>query len=110
MILSWRWVGAGAGLAAMVMLTGTASAEPAVTAITCTNPASGFTWQIKIDFANSTVDSNPAQISASEITWFDPKDDSSYTLDRASGKLTKVFASATGGNFLFHRCAVSKSG
>ncbi len=33
------------------------------TAITCTNPVSGASWQIRIDYDRSTVDSNPARIS-----------------------------------------------
>jgi hypothetical protein len=73
-------------------------------AITCTNPASGATWQIKIDYDKSTVDSNPARISPSEITWRDLKDGWNYTLDRKSGNLTVIIASATGGNFLYDRC------
>jgi hypothetical protein len=73
-------------------------------AITCTNPVSGATWQIKIDYDKSTVDSNPARISASEITWRDLKDRWNYTLDRKSGNLTVIIASSMGGNFLYDRC------
>ena len=39
------------------------AAPPSGSTITCTNPASGASWQIKIDYAKGTVDSNPAQIS-----------------------------------------------
>ena len=73
-------------------------------AVTCTNPASGATWQIKIDYDHSTVDSNPASISESQIKWRDAKDGWNYTLDRKSGNLTVVLASSTGGNFLYDRC------
>ena len=51
-------------------------------AITCTNPASGASWQISIDYDKSTVDSNPARISDAEISWHDAKDGGNYTLDR----------------------------
>jgi hypothetical protein len=73
-------------------------------AVTCTNPASGATWQIMIDYDHSTVDSNPARISEKEIWWRDAKDGWGYTLDRKSGKLTVVLASATGGNFIWDQC------
>ena len=74
------------------------------TAITCTNPVSGASWQIRIDYDRSTVDSNPARISDTEISWRDAKDGWNYTLDRKSGNLTVILASATGGNFLYDRC------
>jgi hypothetical protein len=74
------------------------------TAITCTNPSSGATWQITIDYDHSTVDSNPADISDAVISWHDAKDGWGYTLERKSGTLTVVLASATGGNFLHDRC------
>jgi len=100
------WPGGFAAAMALWAGAGAAAAEAGATAVTCTNPASGYTWQIEIDYAKSTVDSHPARISASAISWHDDKDGNSYTLDRESGKLTQVFASATGGNMLFHRCAV----
>jgi hypothetical protein len=87
-----------------------AEAPPGETAITCTNPASGTTWQIMIDYAKSTVDANPARASATEISWHDDKDGGNYTLDRASGKLTMVAASSTGGYFLYHSCKLKNSG
>src|ERR1700722_12620896 len=73
-------------------------------AITCTNPVSGTSWQIKVDYDRSTVDSNPARISSSEISWRDQDDGWNYSLDRKSGSLTVVLASSTGGNFLHDRC------
>ena len=73
-------------------------------AITCINPASGATWQIKIDYDHSTVDSNPARISEIEISWHDATDGGNYTLDRRSGNLTVIVASSTGGYFLHDRC------
>jgi hypothetical protein len=79
-------------------------AQPGGTPVTCTNPVSGTTWQIRIDYDRGTVDSNPARISAGEIAWRDLKDGWNYTLDRKTGNLTVIIASATGGNFLYHRC------
>jgi hypothetical protein len=79
-------------------------AQPRETPVTCTNPVSGTNWQIRIDYDKGTVDSNPARISAGEIAWRDLKDGWNYTLDRKTGNLTVIIASATGGNFLYHRC------
>jgi len=81
-----------------------AQAQRGEAAITCTNPASGATWQITIDYDRSTVDANPARISDGEISWRDAKDGWYYKLDRKSGNLTVTLASATGGNFLYDRC------
>ena len=74
------------------------------TMITCTNPASGATWQIKIDYDHSTVDSDPARISDTRISWRAASDGGNYTLDRKTGNLTVVLASSTGGSFLYDRC------
>jgi hypothetical protein len=73
-------------------------------AVTCTNPYSGATWQIRISYARSTVDSNPARINEATISWRDAKDGWNYTLDRKSGKLTVILASSTGGSFLYDQC------
>ena len=72
--------------------------------ITCTNPFSGVSWQIKIDYDRGMVDSNPARIDGTSISWRDSSDGRNYSLNRKSGKLTVVVASATGGNFLYDRC------
>ena len=72
--------------------------------LTCTNLVSRVTWQIKIDFAASTVDSNSARISSAEISWHDATDGGNYTLDRKSGALTVIIASSTGGYFIHDRC------
>lgn len=90
--------------ALMVVAVTDAHAEAAVTAVTCINPSSGTRWQLRIDFEHSTVDANPAQISAATISWHDAKDGGNYTLDRNSGRLTVVVASSTGGYFLHHQC------
>ena len=98
-----------AGLAAALVI---AIAAPAVSAepqhgeraITCMNKSSGTTWQIKVDYDHSTVDTNPASISDSKIAWRDANDGWRYTLDLKSGDLTVVLASSMGGNSYFHRC------
>jgi hypothetical protein len=86
----------------VLMIIGTAQAGE--TAITCTNPVSGTSWQIAIDFSKATVDSNRAKSTRDEISWFDPKDGGNYTLDRKSGDLTAIVASSTGGYFRHGRC------
>jgi hypothetical protein len=98
-------IGAMAIGAMAIVLAGSALGAPAgQSAITCTNPASGTQWQIKIDYDHSTVDSNPARISDGDISWHDASDGGNYTLDRKSGNLTVVVASSTGGYFLYDRC------
>jgi hypothetical protein len=95
-------------IAALVLVmaasAGAGGAQHGQAAITCTNVASGTSWQIKVDYDKATVDSNPARISDAEISWHDPSDGGNYTLDRKSAKLTAIVASSTGGYSLFHRC------
>jgi hypothetical protein len=81
-----------------------AEAQRGETAITCANPISGATWQIKIDYDRSTVDANPARFSDAQIRWKAAADGGNYTLDRKTGNLTVVMASSTGGSFLYDRC------
>jgi hypothetical protein len=93
------------GLVVMAVgMVGSAHAQHGESAVTCANAVSGAAWQIRIDYDRSTVDSNRARISNTEITWKDAKDGWNYTLDRKSGNLTVIIASATGGNFIYHRC------
>ena len=80
-------------------------AQAGEVAFNCTNPFSGASWQIAIDYDRRTVDSNPARISDMEVSWRDAKDGWNYTLNRKSGKLTVILASATGGNFLYDHCS-----
>ena len=88
-------------------LSGTGRYSPARAAessITCTNPASGAHWQIRVDYERGTVDSYPARITETNISWHDAADGGNYTLDRKSGNLTVVIASSTGGYFVYDRC------
>jgi hypothetical protein len=80
------------------------AAQPGAAAITCTNPNSGTSWPISIDYAAATVDSYPASISDTTITWRNAKDLGHYTLDRKSGDLTIIYASSTGGYFVYDKC------
>ena len=97
-----------AGLAALIALIAASAigvwAQHGAAAMICTNLASGTSWQIRIDYDRGTVDSNPARISEAKITWHDAANGGNYTLDRASGNLTVVVASSTGGYFLYHHC------
>src|SRR6202171_6248121 len=74
------------------------------TAVPCTTVSTGANWQIRIDFDKATVDSNPARISDTQISWHDATDGGNYTLDRKSGNLTVIFASSTAGHFIYDRC------
>jgi hypothetical protein len=93
--------------AALAVAGFASSAQAGEIAVSCTNPFSGANWRIAIDYDRKTVDSNPARISEDEISWRDAKDGWKYTLDRKSGKLTVVLASATGGNFLYDNCKLA---
>jgi hypothetical protein len=102
-------------LAAAIAVLGPGLALPAIyseaqaneTAITCVNPASGATWQIRIDYDKSTVDSSSARITDTAVSWR-ATDGGNYMLDRKSGELTAIIASSTGGYFLHDRCALGK--
>ncbi|MGO8919394.1 MAG: hypothetical protein ACLQJR_26120 [Stellaceae bacterium] len=99
-----------AALAACMAVPAIGGEAPSgVTAITCTNPASGASWQISIDYEKGTVDANPARVSDAKISWHDAKDGGNYTLDRRSGDLTVIVASSTGGYFLYDRCKLKNS-
>jgi hypothetical protein len=99
-----RLLAAGiAALTVVISVPATGVEAKRQTNITCTNAASGANWQIKIDYDGKTVDSNPAYFSDARISWHE-KGGVNYTLDRKSGDLTVVFASSTGGSFLYHRC------
>lgn len=91
-------------LAALAFAIAAAQAAHADGAITCSNPYSGASWQISVDYDRGTVDSNPARISDSEMSWHDAKDNSNYTLDRKSGRLTITVPSSTGGYFVYDQC------
>jgi hypothetical protein len=107
-----KWVLAAGitGLAAdLVVPTINGHAQERETVITCVNPVSGTSWQIVVDYSKATVDSNPAEISRTRISWFDPRDGGNYTLDRKSGDLKISVASSTGGYFRHGRCGVEKS-
>src|SRR5262245_61965353 len=104
-VLSWLPAAGISALAAAIAVPSmSVGAQRGETAITCTNPVSGATWQIRIDYDRSTVDSNPARISDTKISWHDAADGGNYTLDRKSGNLTVIVASSTGGFFLYDRC------
>ena len=98
------------GLAGLALPTIDGYAQESETALTCTNPANGMSWQILIDYRKPAVDSNPAEMTRAGISWFDPKDGSNYTLDRRSGDLTATVASSTGGYFRRARCTLEKPG
>lgn len=101
------WIAVLATGLAVAVIDG--DAQDGETVTTCTNPVSGASWQITIDYRKVTVDTNPAEITRSEISWFDPKDGGNYRLDRKSGNLTASVASSTGGYFRHARCSLKNS-
>jgi hypothetical protein len=107
-VLAVGMAGLAAGLTA-TMIDGQGRASETAITITCTNPMSGASWQIAIDFDKATVDANRAQITDTKISWFDPTDRSNNILDRKSGDLTAIVASSTGGYFRHGRCDLETS-
>jgi hypothetical protein len=79
-------------------------ARAATITFRCTNPKSGTTWEVKVDYNRSTADSFPAKINGSQIAWHDTLHGGYYYLDRASGALTFRNASSTGGYATHHTC------
>ena len=80
------------------------AAHAAATTFRCTNPKSGTTWEVKVDYDRGTADSFPAEITGSQIAWHDTLHGGYYFLDRASGALTFQNASSTGGYATHHTC------
>jgi hypothetical protein len=70
----------------------------------CTNPKSGTTWNVKVNYDRSTADSFPAKITKNQIAWHDTSHGGYYYLDRASGALTFKNASSTGGYAIHDTC------
>jgi hypothetical protein len=99
-----RWIPETAVAATLAIGAPTSGASRPPTILTCTNLVSGFSWQIRVDFQGKTVDSNPARISSTEVSWHDARDGGNYSLNRASGSLTVIFASSTGGYFIHDLC------
>ena len=99
-----RPLAAAIAILAAGLAVSAAAAQSGASVITCTNPASGASWLITIDYDKATVDSNPARISDTKISWRSAKDLGNYTLDRKSGDLTVIVASSTGGYFVYDHC------
>jgi hypothetical protein len=97
----------GGALALIFAAPATGYAQHGAKAVACTNNASGASWQINIDYDNSTVDTLPASIGADQISWH-TTDGQFFKLDRKSGDLTVVLASSTGGFFVYDRCKLAE--
>ncbi|MGH6823418.1 MAG: hypothetical protein ACREC4_08005 [Methylocella sp.] len=94
-------------VATLAASIGAAGAQPGRQSkgdLQCTNPNSGTTWDVKVDYDRSTVDSFPAKITNSQVSWHDTLHGGYYYLDRASGALTFKNATGTGGYALHHTC------
>lgn len=101
---SWTLAVAAGALVVGVPVSPAFGAKQPQTVFLCTNLVSGASWLIKINFDDSTVDSNPARISDTEISWHGASDGGNYTLDRKTGNLTVIVPSSTGGYFIHDRC------
>jgi hypothetical protein len=88
----------------LTALSDARGARPAAVIYRCTNLYSHFSWDIPIDYAQSTADAFPARITADEVSWHDTVHGGYYSLDRATGQLTVLFASSMGGYALHHSC------
>jgi hypothetical protein len=85
------------------------SIPPDAAAVECVNPANGFAWTFRLNAAAGTVDDLPARFGKERISWRDHADGGFYELELASGALTIVRASSTGGYTSSDRCAVATS-
>ncbi|MFZ0495728.1 MAG: hypothetical protein WBE85_15170 [Methylocella sp.] len=74
------------------------SADAAAITFRCTNPKSKSAWQVNVDHDRGTADSFPAKNSDSQIAWHGTLHGGYYYLNRASGALTFLNASSTGGH------------
>jgi len=83
----------------------TLAIRPNAAAIECVNPESGYVWRLRLSRAANTVDGWPARFSVQHISWHDRADGGFYELELATGALTIVRASSTGGYMSFDRCA-----
>jgi hypothetical protein len=92
--------------ALVLLLLPATGAEAREASITCVNPASGFSWDIHVDYDRHMVDASAAKFSDAEISWKDAANNN-YTLDRKSGDLTQASPSSTGGYFIHDRCKLS---
>jgi hypothetical protein len=79
------------------------SAAGEILHLRCTNPAGGANWSISVDLEHRLVDSLPATISDTWISWHNPNG-GTYELERATGNLQLRAASTTGGFFLHYTC------
>ncbi|MGH6836686.1 MAG: hypothetical protein ACREC9_14370 [Methylocella sp.] len=93
-----------ASIGAVGAQPGRQSREDQFSKFQCTNPHSGATWDLKVDYNRSTVDSFPAKITNSQIAWHDALHGGYYYLDRASGALTFKNATTTGGYAIHDTC------
>lgn len=95
-------------LLALLLLFVPRIAHADTTTLICTNPSSGTTWDLKVDFDHHMVNSFPAEISDQSITWQDTLHGGIYEYDRISGNMTMRGPSSTGGYFLYYRCRERK--
>jgi hypothetical protein len=99
-----RTLSSVAAAALSTAASGGDSAHAATLTFRCTNPKSGTTWEVKVDYDSSTADSFPAEIGGRQIVWHDTLHGGYYYLDRASGALTFRNASSTGGYATHNTC------
>ena len=83
---------------------GALPAQAAETTFQCINPASGTTWNLKIDDERQTADALSAEITTTRAMWHDTVRGGFYEFDRKTGLLTFRNASSTGGYMLYYRC------
>jgi hypothetical protein len=91
-------------LLALLLSAAPISVRANETILTCTNPSSGTTWDLKVDFDRHRVDSFPAEITDQWITWQDAPRQGIFEFNRVSGDMTMRGPSSMGGYFLFYHC------
>jgi len=95
-------------LARLLLLCSDAHADASEAVLRCTNPVSGATWDMPIDFENNTANSFPATFTDNSIDWHDVSHGGHYSFDRVSGGLTVIYASSMGGFSLKLTCRLTE--
>jgi hypothetical protein len=87
----------------LLLDTRASAAEAQLLHLRCINAKGGANWSLAIDLDHGLVDSRPAKITDTWISWHNPNG-GTFELERSTGNLQLRAASSTGGYFLHYNC------